>query len=87
LTKPNRRSGHELPKVKGGLSESQHSFLHLMDHASHGAKSTLHPCASLHPRVKRVSSFPSFHPKARKMPPSPSHHPRVMIKASPPSLI
>jgi len=41
----------------------------------------------LHPRAKRVSSFPSLHPKARKMPPSPSHHPRVMIKVSPPSLI
>jgi len=41
----------------------------------------------LHPRVKRVSSFPNLHPKARKMPPSPSHHPTVMIKASPPSLI
>jgi len=45
------------------------------------------PMCLLHPRAKRVSSFPSLHPKARKMPPSPSHHPRVMIKASPPSLI
>jgi len=53
-----------------------------MDHASHGAKSTL-----LHPMAKRVSYFPSLHPKARKMSPSPSHHPRVIIKASPPSLI
>jgi len=41
----------------------------------------------LHPRAKRVSSFPSLHTKARKISPSPSHHPRVMIKASPPSLI
>jgi len=57
-----------------------------MDHASHGAKSTP-PMGLLHPRAKRVSSFPSLHRKARKMPPSPSHHPRVMIKASPPSLI
>jgi len=57
-----------------------------MDHASYGAKSTP-PMGLLHPRAKRVSSFPSLQRKARKMPPSPSHHPRVMIKASPPSLI
>jgi len=31
LTKPNGRLDHELPKVQGGLSGSQHSFLHLMD--------------------------------------------------------
>jgi len=29
LTKPSRRFHHELPKVQGGLSGSQHSFLHL----------------------------------------------------------
>jgi len=43
LTKPNRRGGHELLKVQGGLSGSQHSFLHLMD--------------PMHPRVRNASSF------------------------------
>jgi len=48
LTKPNKRFGHELSKVQGGLSGSQHSFLHLMD--------------PMHPRVRNASSFskPSY---------------------------
>jgi len=43
LTKPNRRFGHELPKVQGELSGSQHSFIHLMD--------------PMHPGVRNASSF------------------------------
>jgi len=43
LTKPNRRFGHELPKVQGELSGSKHSFLHLMD--------------PMHPRARNASSF------------------------------
>jgi len=39
LTKPNRRFGHELPKVQGGLSGSQHSFLHLTDPRARNASS------------------------------------------------
>jgi len=60
LTKPNRRFGHELPKVKGGVSGSQHYFLHLMDHASHGAKSTLHRCASLIQGLRECVLFQVF---------------------------
>jgi len=75
LTKPNRRFGHELPKVQGGLSESQHFFLHFMD--------------PKHPRVKNASSFSQassngqdqaffskLASKAKMLSPS---HPRVKI--------
>jgi len=58
LTKPNRRLGHELPKIQGGLSGSQHSFLHLMD--------------PMHPKARNASSFPRHHPMAMSLAPSPA---------------
>jgi len=46
--------------VQGGLSGSQHSFLDLMDHASHGAKSTHHPCASFIQGLRECLLFQAF---------------------------